>query len=1071
MAASDNDLTIEHYQRPEVKATILAYCMNGGAGSRALNADEHWYKGGSDPKTVMIRGPADYEDTITKGRTLYATLDILDQSVFEQSSLWNEERHAPETPIGDLSHCLAFTLSTDIDGIGDIRKDLSVEEAVEAAAQFHVDYLREMGIEKNVYCLYSGGGIYVHLHHALFAVDVGNTELTPDQIKRQYQIVTKAYNALIGDISQAFFSKYPQHKGKVKFDQLNNQKRTFKTILSLHKRHPFAVIPLNPAAIKIDFKRASLPITDEVLAECAAWYKTFDPSEKKAIVALLKDKMAEVEQIIRDRPTEGNSTISRLPEPLDRASFAPCIKNIIEKAADHEGRHRALGVLATYLYQMGWNEEAAFDLWGEVANRCRVAPRIFDTTWGRVSCPLCTTIRATAGGYPHLNLFQMGFCVPDEHCKGCQWPGDHHTQRILNESQPEKPKGPTVLDAFSAILVHEAEAEKDKDFNRWNWRMQKSRIERAVKKGEISKTAEEKAYKFLKQYKDTLKKYGIDYDDLFPLIRKTKSSKEEFPPAIKAKALDILKTGNPVQYVADSCGRTVVGAETAFKKLSNCISVQNIKQSAGLHPKFNGDSGGGKTYISITYANHLPREMVIKGSMSAKSGFYHKDGDRVLRLLDDYQAGNEDLDTVIKQTTSEFHEPYKHRTLIKQVAATLEIGSEQTWLITSVDASQDIQVLNRQIPINVDDSVATTEEVNNRTVKRYGLGEGPKLIDETVLVCRAMFQILRDEGMVDVRVPFWERITWLDTSNRRNPSIFLDMVVANAAMFRYQREKDSDGYYLATEADFQAAKELFTDKDSEELVKRLTTKERDVIEKLVAAGQSGLTRDELADVLKIVPDRVSQILNGQRGSGGLKQKVQIAETKKSESIITNKDTADEKRVTVFKTVYSLSQYDKWLGFDGVVKLEPAPEEPPKPPMHDLCNCLCKANDVGDDGLCKICKKERKREREERDREEHSTSGDEGSRENGKDTSLTSPVEPDSESGYIAGAKAGLGAMYEPSIGPHPRAEEATTAQAATKCAKCGADLTGHATVEKGGHVYCARPGCGYPPREKGEAEA
>jgi len=434
--ASSTDPTIEHYQRPEVKAVILGYCMNG-AGMRALNSDERWYKGGSDPKTVMLRGPADYDDTITRGRTLYATLDFFDPAVFEQSETWIEERSTPERPLGDLSRCLAFTLSADIDAIGDI-KNLAVKKAVEAAAQFHADYLREMGIEKNVHCLYSGGGIYVHLHHALFAVDVGNTALTPSEIKQQFQILTKAYNRLIGDISRAFFRKHPEHIGKVKFDQLNNQKRTFKTIFSLHKRLPYAVIPLNPKAIKIDFARASLPLSSEVLAEGAAWYTTFDPSEKEAIVKLLKPKMDEVKQIIRDRPTEGNNTISRLPEPLDLAEFPPCMKSIIADAQAVEGRHRALGILATYLYQAGWDEDTAFDLWAGIADRCGVEHRIFETEFGRVSCPLCSTIQKDTGGYPNLNLFNLGFCVPDSHCRGCQWPGDYHTHKILNEHGPER---------------------------------------------------------------------------------------------------------------------------------------------------------------------------------------------------------------------------------------------------------------------------------------------------------------------------------------------------------------------------------------------------------------------------------------------------------------------------------------------------------------------------------------------------------------------------------------------------------------------------------------------------------
>ena len=208
-----SDVVLEHYQRPEVKATILNWCM-GTAGSRALNADEHWYKSAEDINdTVMLRGPADYDATIKRGRTLYTTIDILEQAVFGMDSKWDKEHNKPETTLGDLTNCLAFTLSTDIDSIGDLRRDLSVKEAVEAAAQFHVDYLKKKGIEKSVYCLYSGGGVYVHVHHGLFAVNVGNTDLTPEDRGKEFGVLTRAYNSLIADISQAFFRQYPQHIG------------------------------------------------------------------------------------------------------------------------------------------------------------------------------------------------------------------------------------------------------------------------------------------------------------------------------------------------------------------------------------------------------------------------------------------------------------------------------------------------------------------------------------------------------------------------------------------------------------------------------------------------------------------------------------------------------------------------------------------------------------------------------------------------------------------------------------------------------------------------------------------
>lgn len=460
------DVTIEHYERPEVKETILRYCQ-GEHGSRALNGDEHWYSGGQDPETVMLRGPANYSDTIRSRRTLYATLDILENSVFDQAPKWNEKERRPEEPIGDLSRCLAFTFSVDIDGIGDIR-NLAVKEAVEAAGQFYVDYLRERGIEKSVYCLYSGGGMYVHLHHGLFSVEVGNTELTPEARKKEYQIICKAFNQLIGEISQAFFRKYPQYIDLVKFDQLNNQKRTFKTIFSIHKRLPYAVIPLDPKAIKISFEKASLPLSGEVLQEGAQWYQSFDIAEKKALGGLLSAKIKAVQAAERDRP-EGSTDreISRLGEPLDLVNFAPCMKNIIEKAEDREGRHRALAILSTYLYQVGWEEDPAFDLWLEVADRCGVESRIFETTFGRISCPLCSTLQTGTGGYPSLNFSGMpGFCERDEHCAGCQWPGDYYWQKIINENfdkpKAEEPKPERAPLRFEDVC--DITLDKDGDF-------------------------------------------------------------------------------------------------------------------------------------------------------------------------------------------------------------------------------------------------------------------------------------------------------------------------------------------------------------------------------------------------------------------------------------------------------------------------------------------------------------------------------------------------------------------------------------------------------------------------------
>ena len=269
-------------------------------------------------------------------------------------------------------------------------------------------------------------------------------------------------------------------------------------------------------------------------------------------------------------------------------------------------------------------------------------------------------------------------------------------------------------------------------------------------------------------------------------------------------------------------------------------------------------------------------------------------------------------------------------------------------------------------------------------------------VDKPVLVCRAIFQILRDQGYVNVRIPFGDRIKWLDTSNRRNPSIFLDLMISITAMNRYQREKDSEGFYLATEDDFNCAKALFADKDAEELVKRLTARERDVINLLIA-NSDGFTRDEIAEKLKVAPDRISQIINGQKGYGGLRQKVQIAETKISLMVRID----DDLKRTTHKTVYSLKDYDRFTGFDAVVKLEPTPEGPPEQAEHELSNGLSKQTAKHDDDLSKISKKEK--EREERDKRGLDGLAKDFSRENEKNAKLLSSKATDSESQCLADA--------------------------------------------------------------------
>jgi hypothetical protein len=412
------DQTIEHYKRPEVRETILQFCQDG-AEWRALNGDQGWYTSASNGE-VRLRSPEDYENTAAKFRTLYATLDLFDPEVKKISSPWDKEAGKPATPIGTFRDCQAYTLGADIDGIGNIIEDPSIKKAVEDAAKFLVGMLNDAGISKSVHCLYSGGGAYVLIHHALFRA---KSEWSPEEREESFRSLTGSYNMFLADVEAKFFELHPEHRGKVKIDKINNQKRKFKCIFSIHKEHDLAVVPLDPRNIKIDFEQARLPLSDDVLREGKEWYVDYDIEEKEAMKKLLAPYSVLVKEDLKQRKElSGNHEIFRRTEPLPLDAWPPCMKNILENCNSGTGPHRACAVLASYLYQAGYNESEALKLWLPIAERANVETRIFDCWYGSMICPKCSKIRETSSGYPRPGLGGLEYCLPDEKCKICKWP-------------------------------------------------------------------------------------------------------------------------------------------------------------------------------------------------------------------------------------------------------------------------------------------------------------------------------------------------------------------------------------------------------------------------------------------------------------------------------------------------------------------------------------------------------------------------------------------------------------------------------------------------------------------------
>ena len=411
--------TFEHYNRPEIKQIILSLSKDG-AYCRCGNGDTvGWYKHTSGKKELVnLSNDSGYDHLISKYRTLYWSLNYFDDRAFEA----DYNRITPEErPIKSREFTRAYSFGVDIDtidmvnGHGSNIEDPEIKEAVELMAQYYCDRLREHA-PNSVHVLFSGGGIYVLLHHKVFK-HYFDRYSNSNEWEGMMRTLIDAMNSYLDDISKDFAKEYPEHTHRVKADIINNSKRMFKSIFSIHAEHHFAVIPLNPDNVIIDFEKASLPLKDEVIETGRAWYQTYDTDN--GFLRMLKPYLEEAHRtksIHHYRPMSANDISDT---PIEFEHWPPCIKNILSLESCGEGRTRALALLAAFLGQMAVPEDQAKDIFYGLARRWgATTSNIFESYYSKMHVPTCENLRSDRNvGFPSgCSIKLLDVCKPDSRC-------------------------------------------------------------------------------------------------------------------------------------------------------------------------------------------------------------------------------------------------------------------------------------------------------------------------------------------------------------------------------------------------------------------------------------------------------------------------------------------------------------------------------------------------------------------------------------------------------------------------------------------------------------------------------
>ena len=332
-----------HYQR--CKNAILSYCKEG-ATFRALIGDHKiWWKTNREKGTAKLFYPndQDYNTLTSKYRTLYWTAQLFATETANIEKPYDFDKHQISEQIGGREDTIYHSFFLDLDKAKD--KDIhdpGVVEWLEKAIKFFGDTLLNAGVE-SFGLAFSGGGVYCMLHPRLGMI-------AEDEKERVYkiEIIQRAFDLFIGDVASKFFETYPEAIEWVKFDKLNyDKKRQVKTILSIHKKYPYAVIPLDKHNPKINLEEASFPISDETIEKAKNWLVYHDDIVNFG--NLLNCFLNKAKETIKK--THGTRTVILESEEVNEEDWAPCIRNIIAKndLRSGEGASRALSVLASYI--------------------------------------------------------------------------------------------------------------------------------------------------------------------------------------------------------------------------------------------------------------------------------------------------------------------------------------------------------------------------------------------------------------------------------------------------------------------------------------------------------------------------------------------------------------------------------------------------------------------------------------------------------------------------------------------------------------------------------------------------
>jgi hypothetical protein len=315
-----------------------------------------------------------------------------------------------------------------------------------------------------------------------------------------------------------------------------------------------------------------------------------------------------------------------------------------------------------------------------------------------------------------------------------------------------------------------------------------------------------------------------------------------------------------------------VGDEAVTELLMLSVASLSVINTNGLQPKLSGESGMGKTHSTKTVLHLMPTTIYLAASFSSKSLFYDdKLRPKMVIFSDDVNLAP-DVEQTVRAAMTNWDSPTEHITLdAKRKPITLSLPPRVAFWLTSVSTKSTIQLLNRQVEMNVDESPDQDKRVEQHQREFAESGLSDFYVDDEVELSREGFLHLNHVDF-GVKIPFIDNIRFTDVRNRRNLPIFLDFVKAYCVLNYKARQTDEAGVLVATKQDFDNALELFKTVAVQQVTK-LNARERQIA--AVIKENSPCDVPTIMDETGLGRSRVSELLHGDKDAGnrGMLEKI------------------------------------------------------------------------------------------------------------------------------------------------------------------------------------------------------